>query len=290
MLSYMRPAGSPSERDFIKKFIAPYKPRCITGANQMVIVPGDSTTLFSCHTDTVHRDSGKQVVQYDANIDCAYVDGKDPLGADNTAGVWLLLEMIEAKIPGTYLFHWGEERGCIGSRALAQKEDVWLRGFERAIAFDRRGTSSVITHQHGDRCCSALFGTALALALGNGYTLDSTGLYTDTASYMALIPECTNVSVGYDHEHSPAETLDLAHCRLLRDQVLTIDWKSLPTSRDPSVLYPDPVDDFDLITDALAESYDRRALEELTWRDTEYILDLLQALLRSQERDFQDDH
>jgi len=281
MLSYMRPAGSGADQEFIKRYIEPTGAYCVKGNNWYVAIPGDDETLFSCHTDTVHRTSGRHLVAYDANIELAYVEGKEPLGADNTAGVWLLLEMIAARVPGHYLFHYGEEKGCLGSRELAVEEEAWLKTFKRAIAFDRRGTTSVITHQHGNRCCSALFGTTLAAALELDYQLDDTGLYTDTASYMKLIPECTNVSVGYDHEHGPMETLDLAHCKRLRDQVLKVNWTALPAARDPTAIELfDSFSDYELLEEAAAAGYDRADLQDLLWRDKEYVLDILQATFR----------
>jgi len=60
-------------------------------------------------------------------------------------------------------------------------------------------------------------------------------VYTDTAEFVDIIPECTNISVGYDREHSEFESLDLVHYEQLSKQVLLIDWDALPTSRDPSV-------------------------------------------------------
>jgi hypothetical protein len=245
MLTYRRPAGSPGEADFIKRYILPFKPTNVLD-NLIITIPGDGETLFSCHTDTVHRNDERQIVLYDEGLGIAYKDDKEPLGGDNTAGVWLLLEMIKAGIPGTYMFHYGEERGCIGSKAMAKQHPNWLKGFKRAIAFDRRANTSIITHQMGTRCCSNEFGDALAAALGNDYKRDDTGLYTDTASYMELIPECSNVSVGYDHEHGPEEIVDVNHLLWLREVVKNVKWPKLPTLRDPTVVentnweYDDP--------------------------------------------------
>ena len=232
MLTYRRPAGSPTERAFIERYIMPFKPKMLA-QNLVVVVPGDPGTLFSCHTDTMHRDHAMQKVVFDENLGIAWKDDEEPLGADNTAGVWLLLEMLEAGVPGTYVFHFGEEKGCLGSKQMAKDHAKWLQGFERAIAFDRRGTNSVITHQMGDRTCSDTFGHALASALGGSYECDRTGLYTDTSCYAHLIPECTNVSVGYEHEHGPMESLDIEHLLWLRDVVLGVNWSSLPTIRAP---------------------------------------------------------
>ena len=43
---------------------------------------------------------------------------KTILGADDKAGMVILLYMIEKKIPGLYYFFIGEEVGCIGSNAF----------------------------------------------------------------------------------------------------------------------------------------------------------------------------
>lgn len=61
------------------------------------------------------------------------------------------------------------------------------------------------------------------------------GVFTDTANYISIIPECTNISVGYDRQHGPHETLDVEHLLELRHAVLCLDWETLPTERDPAV-------------------------------------------------------
>lgn len=231
MLSYRRPAGGPGEKAFLQTFLMPHKPELVSTNYRIVVPGGNGKTLFSCHTDTVHHNDKRQQVIYDQSMETAYKIDKEPLGADNTAGVWLLLEMIIAKMPGTYMFHYGEERGCLGSKQMLREHRAWLEGFDKAIAFDRRGTTSIITHQMRTRTCSDEFGDALAAALGNGFERDDTGLYTDTASYSGVIKECSNVSVGYHHEHGPDESLDLEHLVLLRELVLKVDWDKLPAVR-----------------------------------------------------------
>jgi hypothetical protein len=67
------------------------------------------------------------------------------------------------------------------------------------------------------------------------YTTDDTGVYTDTAEFTDIIPECTNISVGYDHEHSQQECLNIHHYELLSQAVLAVQWDKLPTDRDPTV-------------------------------------------------------
>ena len=49
---------------------------------------------------------------------------------------------------------------------------------------------------------------------------------------MGLIPECTNVSVGYYKEHSTNEHQDISHLISLADACTKVNWETLPTVRD----------------------------------------------------------
>jgi hypothetical protein len=63
------------------------------------------------------------------------------------------------------------------------------------------------------------------------YLPDDSGVYTDTAEFVDIIPECTNISVGYAREHSEHESLDIQHFIALSEAVLNVKWDKLPTSR-----------------------------------------------------------
>ena len=196
-----------------------------------------SKTLFVSHLDTVHSKDGLNPVEFDPELQWMWKTDGECLGADDGAGVWLLYEMARAGVPGTFLWTVGEERGGIGARWLADHAASYLSSFDRAISFDRRGTTSVITHQGMGRCCSDVFADALSSALNEDMTLmylpDDTGVYTDTAEFIDIIPECTNISVGYYSEHSENEKLDIIHFQALAERVAKIDWDTLPTDRDP---------------------------------------------------------
>jgi hypothetical protein len=192
-------------------------------------------TLFVAHVDTVHRDEGaNKMRKTDGKW---YADGA-PLGADDGAGVAILMHLLCGGVPAYYVFTQGEECGGIGAKHLS-KDEALLSQFDRAIAFDRRGIDSVITHQGYGRCCSDEFAQALADELSSGNVLmylgDDTGIYTDTAEFVDVIPECTNISVGYMYEHSDKEELNIHHFTALAAAVLTVPWDSLPTTRDPAV-------------------------------------------------------
>jgi hypothetical protein len=76
------------------------------------------------------------------------------------------------------------------------------------------------------------------------YLGDDTGVYTDTAEFVDIIPECTNISVGYDNEHSDRETLDIFHFTSLAAAAVKIKWDALPVARDPTVIEKLPLTDW----------------------------------------------
>ena len=195
------------------------------------------TCMFTSHLDTAT--SANTTVNHVFDGDIVKTDGTSILGADDKAGVTIMLYMIENKIPGLYYFFIGEEVGCIGSRALSSKiKDNKIEGIQKVISFDRRGTDSVITFQSSSRCCSDKFGEALAKELNKNisfnYKTDPTGVYTDSAQFTRIYPECTNISVGYRSEHTFSESQDLDHLEQLARTCLIVDWENLPVERDPS--------------------------------------------------------
>ncbi len=202
---------------------------------------GDSRTIFASHLDTNCHDQTSVVHVItndpDGNI-IVETDGKTILGADDKAGVTILLWMIKNRIPGIYYFFIGEEVGCIGSKAASRKILEFKGIYDRIISFDRRGTDSVITHQSSKRTCSDGFAEALSDKLNQKnnflYQKDNTGIYTDSAEFSSIISECTNISVGYYYEHTTKEFQDLTHLSNLADVCITFDWENLPSLRDPN--------------------------------------------------------
>lgn len=240
ILSYMRPHGSDAEEQFMHDYIDCLDAEVDDFGNRFIRI-GNAPILFSAHVDTVHRNGGYQrlMVHPDGNSGSDFRvkpgDG-NCLGADDGTGVWLLIQLLKAGIPGLYVFHRGEECGCLGSAHISKKEHGLLKDIHYAVAFDRRGYNSVITHQRGQRCCSEVFATALADKLGGLFKPDSTGMYTDTGEYTKQIPECTNLSVGYFNQHCSNESQNITFVRKLKDRLLSVNWLDLPHPRDPTLI------------------------------------------------------
>ena len=199
---------------------------------------GESDVMFTSHLDTATKALTKVNHVFEGNI--IKTDGTSILGADDKAGVTIMLYMIENKIPGLYYFFLGEEVGCVGSKKVAEEQKKEkIEGINKVISFDRRGTTSVITFQSSKRTCSDKFGEALAKELNIAdttfdYKTDKYGVLTDSIQFMGIYPECTNISVGYQSEHTFFESQNIEHLDKLAKACLKVKWNELPVDRDPS--------------------------------------------------------
>lgn len=214
----------------------------------------DSTTLFSCHIDTVDRSQGvvsldKQAICYDSHLGHIFLDPEkgaprgDCLGSDDGIGIWIMLNMISARTPGSYVFHRGEERGGLGAGVVLRDHLDFLKAHELAIAFDRPDDYEIITHQGSQRCASDKCAEALKAQLathGLAYSLSTGGTFTDTKVYRGVIDECFNLGVGYYNQHTTQEHVNYGHAMKLMLALCNIDWDSLPIDRDCKTADPTP--------------------------------------------------
>ena len=236
MLRYRRPAQSKTESKFIRKYLDSIPGMTEDNyGNRFLACPG-SKVMISCHTDTVHRLPGMQRITVDKGI--ASLDPKELtsncLGADDTAGIYTALRMIEAGVRATFIFHRDEEIGGKGSSWLADKYPEWIESFDICLALDRRGTQDIITSQWTGDCASSEFAASLGDALDMGH-MEADGIFTDSANYAHLIPECSNISIGYQFEHTVKETLDLDYLDRVIESLIKVDWTALDVVRDPEL-------------------------------------------------------
>lgn len=232
MLAYRRPHLSVTEELFIDKYLLPLPGARKDGFGNIIVQVGKSSMMWSSHTDTVHTKDGFQhLSQTKDGFVFTEEMSSNCLGADCTTGVWLMVEMIRAKVPGLYVFHRGEEKGGKGSAWIVQNTPEIVKGITACIAFDRMALDSVITFQAGDRCCSDDFANSLSDALDMTMTKDTGGTFTDSANYTDLIPECTNISVGYYKQHTYQEYQDLIFAETLLNALLAFDPTKLVVKR-----------------------------------------------------------
>ena len=197
---------------------------------------GLSDTLFCAHLDNYCTKSKKVNIIQQGNI--IKTDGTTILGSDNKAGVVVLTSMILDNVPGTYYFFCGEEPmagGCHGSTEIFNKSPNFFKKFKRCVSFDRRNYGSLITRQFGRFTCSDDFLNALISEFAKNnmaYKKDITGWYTDSATFIDVIPEVVNISSGTFNEHTFDEYLDFNYVEQLCKAVSNIDWENLPVIRN----------------------------------------------------------
>jgi putative aminopeptidase FrvX len=217
------------KESYLKKFLPKKIEKDIIG-NYFIKI-GNSRTMFTSHLDDASWNYDLNKVNHIIKNNIISTDGRSILGADDKAGVTIMLYMIEKKVPGLYYFFIGEESGMVGSKGILNAQINKFKDYDRCISFDRRGYGSVITYQMGRESCSLEFANALVEQYNiNGlpHRKDYGGIYTDSAAFINTIPECTNLSVGYFNEHSHMETQDIEYLEKMSIISTKIKWDDLP--------------------------------------------------------------
>lgn len=207
-----------------------------------LIGDGSTTVMFTSHLDTATQADGP--VKHVEDKEFIKTDGTTILGADDKAGTVIMMYMMEKEIPGLYYFFLGEEVGCLGSKWLAKRleydkwvEDDLYKNINKVISFDRKGYKSVISYQStrsaSDEFCDELSKRLNKLDDSFEYETDPTGMYTDSARVSHIYPECTNLSVGYFHQHTKREKQNMDFLEKLAKAAIKMDWETLPVKRDP---------------------------------------------------------
>lgn len=237
MLEYARPEGSDTEEAFIAKYIDTLPGINIDayGNRWTRIGKGACNVAWTSHTDTVAYTEGKQAIDFDKDGDFCldYNSQGECLGADCTAGVWLMRRLILAGKHGLYIFHRKEESGGQGSTWITENTPELVKGIDIMISLDRRGYDSIITEQSTGKTASRTFAVSMMKELGGAFKPDPTGSFTDSAFYSHLIAECTNLSIGYHSCHSTSETLDFVFTDALLVKLMKLDYSKLIVSREP---------------------------------------------------------
>lgn len=193
---------------------------------------GQSNTLFVSHLDNYCETVKKVSHKFDNEF--VLTDKTTILGADNKAGVSVLVSMIAKKIPGHYVFFRAEELGCVGSLDFKKNNYKGLMKYNKCIAFDRKGYSDIVYCQNDINTASLEFSNILSNEFSKFSNIKykaTEGGVTDSGSFKYLIPECINLSVGFFANHTVLEKQNLAFLQQLANTVCKIDWENLPTFR-----------------------------------------------------------
>lgn len=195
---------------------------------------GDSRSAFCAHIDDV----SPKVFEVERVFDGRFFSttGQSILGADDKAGVAVLLYLIEVRKPGRYFFFVREEEGHLGSKAMKIARPELFAGLNKILSIDRKGYSSIVYRQ-GGITASPEFARELSNSFcerGMFLNPDDTGISSDAAVFSDRIAECVNLSAGYFKAHSPREICDMKFLEKLAFAISDIDFDSLPSFRTPA--------------------------------------------------------
>lgn len=178
---------------------------------------GDGPTiLLNAHLDIASEIEAGRSILKEHRI---WRSTKGILGADDRAGVAVLLQMAENLIHSSFrgkvkfIFTVEEECGLQGARRV---DNYFLWGTDAAFVMDRKGTSDIVTSCWGEvPYCTERFGRFVE-HIANQANLNewkcTAGGSSDTKIWANHGIQSVNLSVGYGNEHTEDEFLDVAAC------------------------------------------------------------------------------
>ena len=247
ILSLNRNRNAPGHGELLHRYIDRLPDVSQDGyGNRFVTIGHKPTVMFTSHCDTMSDDkvSIRHPLCYNRKEDVLFRRNGEVLGADDGTGIWLMLEMIDAGVPGLYAFFMDEETGRQGSEWSDLNDESRYEHIGMCISFDRKGTTDIVGTQSGGVCCSETFQNALQKLISENSSIQpvtkARGSFTDSASFMETIPECTNLCVGYYDQHSPMEVQLVGFACAMRNFLVNHGHRfaELPVRRDPTPAPP----------------------------------------------------
>ena len=173
---------------------------------------GDIPIGLVAHLDTVFQDPPKTIYYNKKNN---VLRGKKGLGADDRAGVFAILKVIEVGYRPTVIFTTDEEIGCLGASALVRDFEIPFTALNFIIELDRRGTNDCVFYECDNKDFSEY--------------IESFGFVINIGSFSDISVICpswgiagVNLSVGYYNEHTHKEYLNLNELYITIDKVINI--------------------------------------------------------------------
>ena len=172
------------------------------------------------HMDTVFKDPATEVF-YDTHKNV--IISPQGLGADDRAGVFAILRVVQAGLRPHIIFTTDEEKGCLGAEKLSSL-DCPFDDLRYIIELDRRGADDCVFYD----CDNKDF---IKYVESFGF-VEAWGSFTDICCLMpAWGIAGVNLSVGYRDEHSQYETLWVSHLLNTIDKVtkmLSVKTEDIP--------------------------------------------------------------
>ena len=163
-----------------------------------IVAIGDIPIALVAHMDTVFSSPVKDLY-YDKSKGVLW--SPDGLGADDRAGVFAIIKILQDGYRPSVILTTDEEKGGVGASVLA-KLDCPIPGLRYMIELDRRGTNDCVFYS----CYVPEF---IEYVEDFGFC-EQFGSFSDISFLMPAWNVCgVNLSVGYEDEHSAIEVLKI---------------------------------------------------------------------------------
>lgn len=187
----------------------------IINTSDYIMAQGDIPVALVAHMDTVFK-IPPEVVYYDRQEGVLW--SPDGLGADDRAGVFLILKIIQNvkknKKP-TVIFTTNEEFGCLGASALVNDIEKAPWDLKYIIQLDRHGIDDCVFYDD----INVEFSEYVK---GFGFKYDWGTLSDISVICPAWGISGVNLSVGYEDEHQEIETLHIKYTYMTLAKVLVM--------------------------------------------------------------------
>lgn len=170
----------------------------VINKKEYIVAKGNIPICLVAHLDTVGLQLPQDIFHDKKN---KVLWSPQLLGADDRAGVYAIIQIIEDGYRPHIVFTTDEEIGCLGTQALVlQEENCPLENLKAIFQLDRRGSEDCVFYECGNPDFTKF--------------VESYGFKTAYGSFSdisILAPAwgvaAANLSVGYYNEHMPIEYL-----------------------------------------------------------------------------------
>ena len=205
---------------------------------EYVMAQGETPIALVAHLDTVFP-YGKRKIYYDREAQVIW--SPNGLGADDRAGVFAILLIIQHGFRPTVIFTTDEELGCLGADKLVldYPEPLWPINY--IVQLDRQGANDCVFYN----CNNPKFEKYI----------EEFGFVSDFGSFSDISAICpawgiagVNLSIGYINEHTLQETLHVKFWKRTIKQVEKMLKKEKIPTFDYIPRYPNGHKFFDYLT------------------------------------------
>ena len=189
-------------QESLRKTLVPYlkkKYDTVIVKKEYIYAPGDIPVALVAHMDTVFNYPPKNIY---FDKEAGIIWSPEGLGADDRAGVFSIVKILQHGYRPTVIFTADEEIGGLGAMQLVKDFNNPTTDLNFIIELDRRGELDCVFYE----CDNKSF---VDFIEDYGF-IQNFGTYSDICEICEVWGVAgTNLSIGYQDEHSVSETLNV---------------------------------------------------------------------------------